>query len=261
MQNETSVKGSPQRLFQKISLILILTSCLFYILLIRATLNATAQYDRLQEFTDTYIACQKANAQLAAGSAYLTEQARMYVITQNEQYLNNYFAEAEETRRRERAINELAAYQPQNAAYDYLTAALDASNLLMQREFYAIKLTAFAKGIAPEEMPASLQNTMIIAEDLALTTDEMLNKAQDLVFNERYNLSKDTINKNLNSAINSLLNNAVQEQQSARQNLHQTMNEQFVLIAILFLENLLLAALLWLRRKRRPPQTSFQPSR
>ena len=266
MKTAATEKIKPKNLYQKVNLILILTSCLFYILLIRTTINAVTQYNRLQDFTETYIACQKADAQLAAGSDYLTEQARMYVITQDEQNLLNYFAEAEETRRRERAINELAAYQPQNATYDYLTAALDASNLLMQREFYAMKLTALAQGTKPGDMPESLQNIILIDEDLILSSEEMLTKAQDLVFNERYNLSKNTINKNLEYAISSLLNTTIQEQQNAKQNLDQTINVQFVLISILFLENLLLAALFWLHHKHRlaknqPPQIDYQPSR
>ena len=265
MKTAATEKIKPKNLYQKLNLILILTSCLFYILLIRTTINAVTQYNRLQDFTETYIACQKADAQLAAGSDYLTEQARMFII-QDEQNLLNYFAEAEETRRRERAINDLAAYQPQNATYDYLTAALDASNLLMQREFYAMKLTALAQGKKPEDMPASLQNIILIDEDLNLTPEEMLTKAQDLVFNERYNLSKNTINKNLEYAISSLLNTTIQEQQNAKQNLNRTINVQFVLISILFLENLLLAALFWLHHKHRlaknqPPQINYQPSR
>lgn len=244
-----------QRNFQKLSLFLIFTSCLLYILLIHATLDATAQYSKLQEFTNTFIACQSADAQLAAGSDYLTEQARMYVVTQNEQNLQNYFAEADETRRRERAINQLASYQSKNAAYDYLMDALDASNLLMQREFYAMKLTALTQEIPEEEMPVSLQNTLITVEDMQLSKQEMLTKAQDLVFNERYAISKNMINDDLELAISSLLDATMQEQHSAQQKLQNILNRQCIFICLLFAENILLAFLL-MRQHRRKHQES-----
>ncbi len=241
---------------QKLSIFLIVTSCLLYILLIHATLDATAQYSKLQEFTNTFIACQSADAQLAAGSDYLTEQARMYVVTQNEQNLQNYFAEADETRRRERAINQLAAYQAKNAAYDYLMDALDASNLLMQREFYAMKLTALSQEMAEEDLPASLQNTIITVEDLQLSPQEMLIKAQDLVFNERYTLSKNMISADLELAISSLLDNTRQEQHNAQQKLQSIMNRQCIFICLLFAENVLLLILLLRRRQHKPAQPS-----
>lgn len=247
--------------FHKISIFLFLTLCLFYILLIRATLNAAEQYNRLQTFTNTFFDCQKADAQLAAGSDYLTDQVRTYVVTQDEQYMENYFAEAEKNRRRERAINDLAAYEAKNASYDYLMATLDASNLLMQREFYAMKLTALAQGIAVDELPESLQNTMITTEDQLLSPQEMLSKAQDLVFNERYNLTRSTINKKLEYAISSLLSVTTQEQQNARQALQRTMREQAVLIGVLFIENILLLALYIAAMHRRgTDQPSKKPS-
>ena len=251
----------PKSPFQKLSIILITALCLLYILLIRATINAMQQYNQLQESTDTYIACLNANAQLAAGSDYLTEQARMYVVTQDEQNLQNYFAEAEETRRRERAINELAAYEANNATYDYLMAALDASNLLMQREFYAMKLTALAQEISEEDMPQSLQSTMITDEDLALSAEDMLAKAQNLVFNERYNLSKETISDNLEYAIDNLLNITRKEQQNAQKHLHLTMREQAVLLSVLVLGNALLFTLFQARRRHRQQRMAFQPSK
>ena len=57
----------------------------------------------LQTTTEQYILCEKAATNLQDGSDYLTEQVRLYVMTGQQTYLDNYFEEANHTRRRENA--------------------------------------------------------------------------------------------------------------------------------------------------------------
>ena len=72
-------------------------SCILYILLIWATIHAWQKYEHLVSSTDEYIQCEKNAALVADGSNYLTEQVRLYTVTLDEQYVQNYFTEVYET--------------------------------------------------------------------------------------------------------------------------------------------------------------------
>ena len=252
-------KPSPtKKIFsKKLIIILISVSCLFYVLLIQASIQTADRYDQMVQATDEYINCAKADTQLAAGSNYLTEQVRLYVTTLNQQNIDNYFIEVNQNRRREQALEMLLTYNPDETTYDYLQEAKEQSDQLMQREFYAMKLAAISQGIKPEELPSSLQDVPLFDEDLQLSDSAKLAKAYELVFGERYNLSKSLINNNVNQSTNNLLLVTQQQQQEALHNLHITMQQQYLLISLIFME-ILLFALLFMRQNRNNQQSEPQ---
>ena len=49
------------------------------------------EFHVLQDATERYILCERAAKNLQDGSDYLTEQVRLYVMTGEEKYLNNFF--------------------------------------------------------------------------------------------------------------------------------------------------------------------------
>ena len=94
-------------------------------------------------------------------------------------------------------------------------------------------------------------------EDLQLSDSAKLAKAYELVFGERYNLSKSLINNNVNQSTNNLLLVTQQQQQEALHNLHITMQQQYLLISLIFME-ILLFALLFMRQNRNNQQSEPQ---
>lgn len=62
---------------------------------------------RFEDATDQYIVCENAARQLQDGSDYLTEQVRLYAMTGERNYLDQYFEEADVTKRREQALESL----------------------------------------------------------------------------------------------------------------------------------------------------------
>ena len=65
---------------------------------------------RFEDATDQYIVCENAARQLQDGSDYLTEQVRLYAMTGERNYLDQYFEEADVTKRREQALESLKKY-------------------------------------------------------------------------------------------------------------------------------------------------------
>ena len=78
---------------------LILTSFLLY-----TTYQANQSHQALSKATEDYIDLQEAANSLLNASDYLTEEAQCYTVLGERKHLENYFTEAEQTRRRENAI-------------------------------------------------------------------------------------------------------------------------------------------------------------
>lgn len=66
------------------------------------------EFNVLQVSTERYITCEAAAKQLKEGSDYLTEQVRLYVLTGEAKYREQYLEEVNVTKRREKALEEPA---------------------------------------------------------------------------------------------------------------------------------------------------------
>ena len=73
--------------------------------LIFATVKAIHSYRALENSTDVYITLEEQAYELMTASDYLTEQVQRFTVSGERRYLDNYFREAFQNRRREGAID------------------------------------------------------------------------------------------------------------------------------------------------------------
>ena len=121
---------------------MIVIACALYAMLLYATAQMTSRYNDFIRYNDEYIACHESAIEMNAASDYLTDQVRLFTQNMDLQYMNNYFKEANESKRREKAIANLQKYQPTDDELQALEAAKASSMDLMEREIYAMKLIA-----------------------------------------------------------------------------------------------------------------------
>ena len=95
------------------------------VLLVVISAECTRQFANLQSATNEYIDCEKAARQLQEGSDYLAEQVRLYTVTNQREYMDNYFQEAEVTRRQEQAFAYLEEKFADTDSVAALKTALD----------------------------------------------------------------------------------------------------------------------------------------
>lgn len=105
---------------------------------------------------------------ISLGSDYLTEQARLYVITKDQLHADAYFMETDVTRRRERALLEI---EKQLSGDDEITLqlskdALKLSNALMDLELHAMKLAALSADADIIELSSEIQDYKLPCESL-----------------------------------------------------------------------------------------------
>ncbi len=235
-QKKKPIKGIRIR---TVSYGMILISAVLYVLLIIATIKASQEYSVMITSTDDYITCQKSAAEIADASNYLTEQIRLYVMTTQPEYMEAYFTEANVTRRRESALEELKQYHVGKEAFEFLEDALSHSNKLMEREIYAVKLIAVSQNANMNDFPEEVRNMELSAEDRDLAPEKMEEKARETVFGAGYQDAKTLINNDISYFVNSAIDITNQGQQSSLDTLKGTMSRQKIFISILFVLNLI----------------------
>jgi len=185
--------------------IMIVSAAVLFAILIYATVQVSVRYEKLIKATEDYITSEKDGALVREGSDYLTEQARLYVVTMEPRYMEAYFTEKNVTRRRERALEGLQRYGSSAEAYAFLQKALDESNRLTKTEIYAMGLIARFQEDPTAELPREIQEVEFLEEDIGLGPGERVEKAQNMVFDSNYRESKDLIEYNTNNFLSSIV--------------------------------------------------------
>ncbi len=134
---------------------------------------------------------QKAAHELMSASDYLTEQVQRFTIDGDLRFLDQYFTEAFESKRREEALSIMKTDSKASAAYEQLQIAMENSVKLMDLEYYAMRLVIEAKGYS--DYPDQLKDVKLSDEDAALTSEEKIRHATELVLGDEYYELKDKI--------------------------------------------------------------------
>ena len=163
------------------------------------------EFQVVQETTNKYILCERAAKNLQDGSNYLTEQVRLYSMTGERSYLDNYFKEVNETRRREKAVKSLKRYFDGTESFTSLQKAMDCSENLMNTEYYSMSLVLEAQGINRETWPEELQNVNLSSEDSQLTSSEKMKKAEQIVCDDTYQESRQEITDDVSNCMEQLI--------------------------------------------------------
>ncbi len=183
----------PQVRLRGLNLAIILAACLLYALALYQTVRVGGQYRELIAATEDYIACEENAARFRAGSDYLTEQVRLYVVSAKREYMENYFSEANVTRRRDSALDNLRGRFLEADAFSCLQSALEASNRLMERDIYAMKLISEANGYEDATLPPEVRSVELSPADKALDPGGKAARAEELAFNLSYQEAKSQI--------------------------------------------------------------------
>ena len=134
---------------------------------------------------------QGAAHELMSASDYLTEQVQRFTIEGDERFLDRYYVEAFESKRREAAIARMDVDSRTSEALEQLQQAMDNSVELMDMEYYAMRLVIEAKGYT--DYPEVLQSVELSEADMALSPDEKMRRASELVHGDAYYSKKDRI--------------------------------------------------------------------
>lgn len=160
----------------------IILAVLFFVIAV----TGSKEFHILKETTNKYITCEKSAKELQAGSDYLTEQVRLYVMTGDEKYMKLYLNEVHVTKRREKSLKQLKKYFDKTVIFTSLQKAMECSNELMNTEYYAMRLIAEEHGVSKDVWPKELKQVQITDQDDALSAKQKQERAQKLVCGKNY---------------------------------------------------------------------------
>lgn len=235
-QPKENVKGIR---IQSLSYVMIVASCIFYILILYITIQVARNYSSLTRNITTYTVCSQDADALEDASDYLTEQVRLYVMTKDPQYRDAYLEELYVTRRRENALENLQTHNISEDSLSYLQKALNDSNELAITELYAIRLVGEAAGFTSDTFPDSLKNVLLSDADTALSSDAKIEKAQMLVFNLDYLHAKEVIRSDISSCLSSIVSASLNAQETSADAMRRTLFRQRIYISVLFFLNIM----------------------
>ena len=199
---------------ERVSVVELIVTLVLAVVLGYVMMCGNREFEALQTATDQYIRCETAANQLMDGSDYLTEQVRLYAMTQQTYYRNRYFKEVNVTRRREEALETLRTYFEGTEPFTALEAALECSDELMNTEYYSMRLVAEMSGTDKAAWPEALKAVTLTPEDEALSSAAKLRKAQALVCDESYQKARSEITRDVSSCMDSLI--AMTQEQEKR---------------------------------------------
>ena len=183
------------------------------------SLQLISQEDRVVNQTyQNYLGLKETSNDIQMASDYLTEQVRLFVINGKKEYMDNYFREANVTKRRDNAkdkIHELTEDSPDHEIiHNSIESAFNESMDLMNLEYYAMKLVCLDKGISYSSYDYENKVENYTDGIDAIAPENRITEAQTAVFGEQYMASKTTITLNVDSAlktIDSLMHKNVNE--------------------------------------------------
>lgn len=208
---------------------------LLILLLIFSSYKNTNVFTRLNKETGNYIVRQKAAHDLMEASDYLTEMTQRFTLEGDTQYLDKYFEEAFGNQRREAAITSMAENEAEQTLVNQIQEALNESNKLMYREYYAMKLVIDAKEI--KTYPDTLRGVELKEEDIYKSPEEKMDLAQKMVMGTEYYAKKEIIRNDLKAGLNTLDNmmTAARTETTAQLNSELERTRIFIIIVAVLL--------------------------
>ena len=221
-------------------LLMLIVSLAITAALLFATYRTIKTFRALSSATDTYIDLQEAADSLLKASDYLTEQAQSYTVLGQRIALENYFKEAEVTRRRENALALMERRLPGSKELNALKDAMASSVALMEREYYAMLLVLHAQG--DSDIPAALSGITLTPEDAALSPGEKMERARVMMHDADYHGRKEIIREHLDVCIGDLKESTHGTQGTLEKRMHKDL--VWVTMLIIF-QSIVLILLLW----------------
>lgn len=245
-EREEVYESRPGFQLRTASIFFVILALLASAALIVADLSVTRGYQNMKAASDRYISAQLAASDMESGSDFLTDRVRCFVVTGELDYLEDFFEELQVTRRRDRAVQDLEVLLAGNdsSALANLNTALELSNELVETENLAMRLTLEAREYHLSNLPEEISSIQLSAEDLALSPEELRDKAQDLVFNNNYIHYKDRIRENVNLCTQALIRSSSQELERSSSQLQLLVNIQTVMTIVFLMIVLAIVAVI-----------------
>ena len=183
---------------------IVVTAIVFcFILVISNTVNN--RFHAVENAIYKFIICEQSSELIKESTNYLTDQARLFVVTYKEEYVNDYLKEINVTKRQQKALSELEKVcSEKDLALQRLKIAMEQGQSLINMELYAIRLAYKVMDKDNSEIPAQIAEIPIRSIDDTVPKEKLKNTAVNNLFGEGYLIYKTRINENCRLTISAI---------------------------------------------------------
>ena len=212
-----------------------------------ATTFVTRQCDEeLIEVTNKYVALYQSVSELENASDFLSDQARAFVSSGDLKYVEGYFREVYEEKRREKALAQVKRQISYVRATQFLSQALADSKHLEVQEYTAMRLYMTACGIDLGPYASTIGRISLTPEEKAMTPEEQKARAEYLMYSPLYEQYKSRIREDVDRSVREMEKDIQRDQSVRETRLEHMRTLQFILIVLTLLLTALLVASLML---------------
>ena len=196
MELKSRKKGISHRVVHILLLIIVV---IFSGTVVYTTFRLTNTFLKISVDSKQNAELQNAAHELMTASDYLTEQAQRFSISGEIRFMDQYFTEAFESKRREEAIMTMSSNPRTGMALEKLQIAMDNSLELMNLEYYAMRLVVEAKGYT--DYPEILDSVVLLEADSALEPEDKMRRATEVALGDEYYELKDNIRQGMRESL------------------------------------------------------------
>lgn len=215
----------------------ILTAIVFCFILFISN-NVKNRFKDVNDSMNKFIVCQQSSEKIKESANYLTEQARLYVVTGNREHLDAYLKEAIGKRSQQAAVDELAQVcSASDLAFQRLKIALEQGKGLIEMELYAMRLVCEAMG--EKDLPPVLAAIQISDLDKKSSPEKLKETAVNNLFGDGYMIYKLRINVNCQLTVTAIEEQIKKELGFNADRLGTNIRRLRILFLVLLLVNIL----------------------
>lgn len=173
---------------------IVVTAIVFcFILVISNTVNS--RFHAVERAIDKFIICEQSSELIKESANFLTDQARLFVVTHKTEYVDSYLEEINVLKRQQKALDALEKVcSEKDLALQRLKIAMEQGQSLINMELYAIRLGY--KEIGKNIMPPQIEKIPVRNIDLNIPPEKLHEVAISNLFGEGYLIYKTRINEN-----------------------------------------------------------------
>ena len=205
---------------------------------IYSTMRLASSFTRVTSATEEHLDLEDAALELMEASDYLTERVQRFTVSGNTRFMNEYFTEALESNRREKALAKMEKDPHAHEALVQLRSAMDNSVQLMDREYYAMRLVVEAKGY--KDYPDQLRSIALTQKDQQLSASDKMRRATQMVLDDDYYKQKERIRSDMQRSLDEVERHTREVDAAELAELHQEITNVHIVAVLMVLTILFL---------------------
>ena len=166
-----------------------LLSIILFVMMFAHSIMLTRTHTQISSNDALLLKCTTGVQELDRAAVLMSQRAYLYIQHQNREDMERFSKEMSYNLRPK--IETLQAQSRSQEATDALADAVEQLNFMLERDAYAMRLVATACGERVDQLPRAVFAVSLTEEDAALSPEEMVEKARELVaqadFPQAYN--------------------------------------------------------------------------